>query len=242
MFVDSDDWVSPDYVKSHYDAAVRTNADIVIADYYQTDGQTHTPMCLMGRRLPEDTEFLKKKYLECGGAVWSSIYKRYIFEDNNLYFPENIFYEDNALMPSVFLSAKSIVKIDEYLYYYRQQPQSTTRIKDVRFYHRLDTAIMCIENTKRLGLYEKYEEDLKKVFFKLFFSNSICGIYERRMPHDKISYITSMVKEYLTPQELKTFINRSSRGGKIVLRATLILPMLGYTAFRLIQLIGRMRH
>lgn len=242
MFVDSDDWVSPDYVKSHYDAAVRTNADIVIADYYQTDGQTHTPMCLMGRRLPEDTEFLKKKYLECGGFLPTLIFKRKLFEDNNLYFPENIFYEDNAVGVPIMLSAKSVVKIDEPLYYYRQNPHSTTRVMDGRFYHRLDTAIMCIENTKRLGLYEKYEEDLKKVFFKLFFSNSICGIYERRMPHDKISYITAMVREYLTPQELKAFINRSNRGAKIVLRATLISPILGYTAYRLIQLISRLRH
>jgi len=241
MFVDADDWVTYDYVDKHYKAAIETDADIVIADYYQNDESGNTQICLMGKNLPIDTELMKHKYLECGGGVWTSIYKRHLFEYNNLFFPENIFYEDNAVMVSIFLSAKKIVKIDDCLYFYRQHPQSTTALKDNRFYERLKTAIMSIEHTKRLGLYAKYESGIKNAFFKLFYKNSIIGIYERfrPIPYDQIKYITSKVHDYLTPQELNNFINRCNRREKIVLKATWISPVLGLTAFRFMR---RMSH
>lgn len=85
MFVDSDDWVTSDFVDKHYKAAIVTDADIVLADYYQNYEAGNIQICLMGNNLPDDTELIKHKYLECGGPVWSSIYKRYLYEENNLF-------------------------------------------------------------------------------------------------------------------------------------------------------------
>lgn len=231
MFVDSDDWVDSKFVENHYKIAVETDADIVIADYYECRGKLYQPTCLMGKSLPEDTEYLKKRYLECGGPVWASIYKKELFVLNNLFFPEGLFYEDNAVMPSLILSARKIVKVDEFLYYYRRNPESTTGQKnDNRFFDRLETAIIAYNNTKRLGLEEKYHTELIDVFLKQFYSNTIFGIMERFRPmrFDKMKEINKTVLEHVNSKELWSFIHSRRKRERIILSLNRYSPHMAF--------------
>lgn len=188
-------------------------------------------MCLMGTNLPKDTEYLKKRYLECGGPVWASIYRKELFIKNSLFFPEGVFYEDNAVMPSLILSANKIVKIDEFLYFYRRNPQSTTgRKNDYRFFDRLDTAILAYNNAKRLGLENKYHTELIDVFLKQFYSNSIFGIMERFRPmrFDKIREINKTVLDHVGQAELSMFIHSRRKRERIILSVSRCSPRFAF--------------
>lgn len=245
MFVDSDDWVDHQYVETYYNEIVCTNAEIVFSDYYESRNGTLTYRVPLGTDCSDDTELLKHKYAEHGGPIWSAIYRRELFFDNNLFFPEHLFYEDNGIAAAIVFSAKSIVKINKPLCYYRILEQSTTRLKnDERFFHRLETSIILVNHFKRLGLFEKYRQDIVEMFLKLYYRNSILGIFEHfnPVPFNKISEIVENTKRYVSPDELQDFLSIEGTQNKILLRTANYSPKLSYLLFNLRGKISKMLH
>jgi len=59
-------------------------------------------------------------------AIWNKLWRRSIFIDNNIKFPNNVYYQDAATTP-VFLSySKKIRRIKDSLYNYTQRPDNIT--------------------------------------------------------------------------------------------------------------------
>lgn len=238
MFVDPDDFVAPDYVEKLYNKIDSSNADIVFCDYYQYENGLTTPFHLMGTNLPDDTEFLKQRYWECGGNAWSAIYKKRLFEDNNLYFAENLFYEDNAVMLPLILSSQKISRIDDCLYYYRQRSNSTARNKDdMRFFDRLETSIIMLNHTKRLNQYSKYKKGVDFAFYATYFRNTIFGSFRNftRIPFDRLSEVQDNVCRHLSKDSLEQNINAERIKTRIILKAFLCSPRISYVTFLAIE-------
>lgn len=173
MFVDSDDWVTPDFVECLYHAASKNKADIATADYYTSKNGEVIEYCHLGKNLNIDTSKIKELVLKNGCRAVTSIFRRELFFDNNLFFPENLIYEDNAIVVALFLSAKKIVKIDNIVYYYRLDNTSTTRQRNnYRFFDRLETSKMMLENARRCDPDQKYKELIERLFVRLYYVNT----------------------------------------------------------------------
>lgn len=175
-FVDSDDWVSHDMYEKLYTLACKNNADIVCSDYYiyYSDSDIR-----IGINCAEDlflkTEDERNRHFLIGECrLWTNIYKKEIFINNNLTFPEKLYYEDNAIVAALYLSATKIVKDNHPYYYYRCNNVSTTRsINNYRFFDRLQTSMMFLNNMYKLGIYEKYKDEVEYRFTELFYVTSI---------------------------------------------------------------------
>jgi hypothetical protein len=114
--------------------------------------------------------------------VWQCIYKREIFLDNDLFFPEHLFYED-AINGVLFYCAKKIAKIDDALYFYRKDNVSTARsINNYRFFERIQTAQIFLNHMKRLGLYEANKAEIDWAFIKMYYLNTINGCLTKFKP------------------------------------------------------------
>lgn len=234
MFVDSDDFVAPDYVEKLYAKINSSNADIVFCDYYQYENGLTTPFHLMGTNLPDDIEFLKQRYWEGGTTSWSGIYKKKLFVNNNLYFAENVFYEDNAIMLPLVLSAEKLGKIDNCLYYYRIRCNSIAHNKDdMRFFDRLGTSITMLNHTKRLNLYSKYKVGVDCAFYKIYFRNTIFGSFRNfsKIPFARLCEVKDNVCRHLSKDSLEQNINAERIKTRIILKAFLCSPRISYVTF-----------
>ena len=128
-FIDSDDWVAPDFLQAMFDTLTRERADIVECRVVKTDGnEEHVDV--MPPFSPDEAisccaEAALRDLIHDGifrQTVWNKLYRRSVLE--GVLFPKGRLNEDEFWTYKVFARASLIVKISRPLYYYFQRPGS----------------------------------------------------------------------------------------------------------------------
>lgn len=127
---DSDDWVDKDAYKILYEKAVESNSDMVICDWYETDGKKHT-------HFKQDIS-TTDKYALLGGLIkryisaslWNRLIRRTVIESSCIYYPTNHMMEDVALSIQITFYCKSIIYINIPLYFYFSNSNSICKKND----------------------------------------------------------------------------------------------------------------
>lgn len=195
-FIDSDDWTTPDMYEKLLKKAEETGADIVGCDYTIVQEQTMTQGNYVRNNSSEqtgvtDTQKRKKMILEPGSMV-IKIYHRDIFFQNDIRFPEHIFYEDNAIGPITMLYAKQFERVEEALYYYYQYTSSTVHtISEARCHDRMQALEIFMEACKKRGFYEEYKDEADYKFFELYYKNTLFS-YMQGCEKTKLSFIREL--------------------------------------------------
>ena len=183
-FIDADDWVTPDYYERLLNRAVETGADMVGCDYSLTDEHSMKIGKIVSNNTQEqigimNTEKYRKLLLDTGSLV-VKIYKRYIIfggQDNGTaqkIFPEDIFYEDNAISNTWMLRAKHFEYIAEPLYYYYQHAESTVHtISEKNLQDRITAGRMILEQARMNGYLETYQLEIEFIYTVLFYVNTL---------------------------------------------------------------------
>lgn len=178
MFLDADDSVRPETLSLCMAIARSHEADLVFFDYETIPGGTVSPLGRMASRLSGDE--LRKHVILHPSPVWSAMYKRSLITDNGLYFPEKVFYEDNAVALALQLSACNPVKIDAPLYGYHIYDSSVShRMNDYRFFHRLSSAVTLKSHLQRLGMYDRWRDEIDYVLLNQYYTHTITGCVYR---------------------------------------------------------------
>ena len=194
-FVDSDDWVTHDYYEKMLSKAEETGADIV-GCYYSIKYEHNYEV---GKEIPSELKELEgpmdeTKYAKAiltPGSMVIKIYKRSIFYDNGIWFPEYIFYEDNCASVLTMLHCKQFAYVDEPLYYYYQHSVSTVHHVSVeKCNNRLQAMEMLLAECYKRGFLEEYPEEMEYCFTEMFYVNTLFS-YMINMPFHKkrISYL-----------------------------------------------------
>ncbi len=194
-FVDSDDWVTKDFYEKLLKKAEETGADIVSSRYTTVNKYTfevgEIPPSAAHSYVGEmDWEKHATAILSPGSMV-VKIYKRGIFEDNGIWFPEGVFYEDNCAGQLTMLYCKHFEFVDEPNYFYYIDPMSTTHnVTKKKCNDRLDTMTYLMEECFKREFLEEYPEELEYKFTEIFYINTLFS-YMREMPFYKkrISYL-----------------------------------------------------
>lgn len=229
-FVDSDDWIDKHFVEMLYSAISTFNADIAIADCYEYNNGHLKEITYLGKNIQCSTIELKRKILLNGCPLPTSIFRRNLIFDNNLFFPEGVFYEDNAVGPAIFLSARKIIKIDNSLYYYRMNPTSTThRINDYRFFDRLETSLLALNNIKKLSNFESelaiLEEEIEWRFIRLYFIGTLFGVLSRfkPIPIDRVNSLFNGITTYIPAWRKNRYYRK-----KVSILRRILIKLLSY--------------
>lgn len=177
-FIDSDDWITPDMYERLLKKAEETGADMVGCDYHLTAEHSMK----IGRVVPNGspkqcgvlTEEKYRSLILDSGSLVVKVYRREIFMEHEIRFPEHIFYEDNAVGAAVMLQAKHYEYIPEPMYYYYQHSASTVHtITRQRCEDRMEAGRGILREAERLGYLEKYRTELCFEFTQLFFVNTL---------------------------------------------------------------------
>ena len=200
-FVDSDDWVSLDMYENLYTLAVTHDAEMVCGDYFQYYSEQDIRLRINCKpewfSLPEHER--NKRFIEGECRIWTNIIKKEVFIRNKIEFPEELFYEDNAIVTALYLSARKIVKDTHPYYYYRCNN---------------------MDNMRRLGIYEIYPEEVEFRFTELFYVNSILGAISQFDPPEK-KYVNQIKREM--EEIFPCFMKNSYYKTKVPLKLRILL-------------------
>lgn len=150
-FVDSDDWISENYIMYMYNVCEEQACDICQCGYYDViDDKGKKTDILCNPILYNSNEFLHAEYrlLQVENVIaCNKLYSASLFEE--IRFPQGRIHEDEFTIYKVISKAEKIALISTKLYYYRYRETSITN---------------CDYTYKRLDSGEAFEE--KEKFFK----------------------------------------------------------------------------
>lgn len=138
LFVDSDDWVAPDYVETLYQTAQVDNADIVMSKiYYYYSESNCIEVDPFAGLVTESTH--KEKVALSRPYITTRLFNRKLFRENNLIFQEDIWRaEEMPTAISLLTATDKISIVNKPMYYYFQRSTSISNQNqkgvDVSFY------------------------------------------------------------------------------------------------------------
>ena len=177
-FIDSDDWITPDFYERLIGKGEETGADMVGCDYHLTGEHSMKIGRVVHNNKQEQTGVLnEEKYRSLildSGSLVVKVYRREIVIDHPGRFPAGIFYEDNALANSWMLRAKHFEYIEEPLYYYYQHDTYTVHtITAKRCEDRMEAGRIMLQEARDYGYLEQYHGELEFTFATLFYVNTL---------------------------------------------------------------------
>jgi len=177
-FIDSDDWITPDMYERLLERAEETGADLAGCDYSLVSEHSMKVGQVVPNNKKEQCGVLdrdkRRSLILDGGSLVVKIFRRSMILENELWFPENIFYEDNALGCSYLVLAKHFEYIEEPLYYYYQHDASTVHtISVTRCKDRMEAGRLMLEEAKRHHYFEEFKPELEYSFTLLFYINTL---------------------------------------------------------------------
>lgn len=184
-FVDSDDKVSPDYLRVLYENAVKFNADVSQCGFVRFENEDEIVPNTKNTPVKRDKEYLYDLLAEIGPecksmgliVVWNKLIRREIVE--KISFPEGRWHEDEFYVNYLMENTNVYIESPAQLYYYRKRANSIVGENNRDNRRHLDLIAAFRERTalyKRVcdkKLYKKvkaaYHETIKiqiKVFIK----------------------------------------------------------------------------
>lgn len=200
-FVDSDDWISPEYYEKMIRRGEETGADVVGCNYSIVNTHTFEVGKEVHSHTVSDTGSMtvekRKNYLKNISSSVTKIYLASLIKDNGLTFPEDIFYEDNAACPVWAMYFKHFEYLDEPLYYYYQHDSSTVHtVTGSRCEDRLKAGEILLSEMKSRGFFNEYHEEIENIFTTVYYTNTVFSYM--RMPKGKMySFIKKIRKRML---------------------------------------------
>ncbi|MGM9869694.1 MAG: glycosyltransferase family 2 protein [Sodaliphilus sp.] len=138
-FIDSDDFVAPQYVERlmHY----ASDADAVLCGWVNFSDDDTIPAPSTCGKVRTYTAFQAVQHIlyqrhGLTHSAWGRIYRAHIFKD--VRFPKGMLYEDLAVLMPVMQQVSRLIFLPERLYYYRQRPGSILATFNPRRTHVLD--------------------------------------------------------------------------------------------------------
>ena len=123
-FVDSDDFVSPEYLQGMIENLKQADADIAICEHYRLENGTF----YFQKHDSNDIEIISsrdafKRIHQVNYAVaWGKLFKSSLFR--YVRFPVGRVYEDSFTLPKLYMFCEKIVVLPDELYCYRQRSTS----------------------------------------------------------------------------------------------------------------------
>lgn len=186
-FVDSDDFLAPDFLETLHDAAVRAGADCAVCGICLTDdtGKVIEPSLPIEVESGVRTglsvlETIREKSNMPYVVAWNKLYRRAVFE--TLRYPVGRRNEDVFVFAELFDTAKTVACIGDKLYFYRQSAQSIMRSTvTLRNLDEMWAFEHCFAYFEARGLEALMPDAEKKMFAKL------TGVYYRVTEEDRYS-------------------------------------------------------
>ena len=218
-FVDSDDWIEETMYEVLYRAIVEQDCEVsAILFQRETEEGKVVQMAQnyqFNKRCTISSVEERKQFLTKGGSlpggVYTKLYRRDFIDKHHLYFPENLFYEDNFWGGLMGYYLTSFVVIDKIQYHYMIADDSTTTGGSARHLDRLKIDVMLVEELYNRGFWKDYHNEIERRFLRSYW----CMMVKRMIlqfpvfPYEMLDVMRNTVKtlfpDYLKNPYIPTF-------------------------------------
>lgn len=248
-FIDSDDWIAPNFYAKLLAKADETGADVVGCQYNIVHSHTFEIGEKVINNTPDQSGVFdadkRKAYLAFPGSMVIKIYKHSLIKDNNLSFPEGIFYEDNCAAPIWCMYFKHFELVDEPLYYYFQHDTSTVhKITVSKCHDRMTAMELMLSEMKERGFYDEYKTELEDIYSRIYFINTLFS-YMSGSKEEGLKFVRELRNGIL--KEFPDFRNNpnykpSDEEERKMIDMCIKSPFRFYTYYNLIWFVRRLRN
>ena len=222
-FVDSDDYISEDFVKILFEAMSENNADIAIANMKRTsrrdDKNTVTDWKVSNYK-SEDALVCMLYGTPFGTSACGKLFKRKLFE--GIEFPYGKFSEDLFTIYKTILKSRSITYIgfDGYFYYYRDEGSIVVSGYKKKHLEALDAVDDIEESVKGKGRFDNaLSTQYINVIYDIAARNPLLSEFRnKRIQNNLKAHRMSVLKDSNAPKRLRGFAAISLLGNRIVLK------------------------
>lgn len=210
-FIDSDDWIELDYFEKLYSITLTGDCDIVSC---QNERDYSTSLTFFKERstgkknrfMLIDTIEKRKLFFNlqsAGFAAWGKIIRKSLLIDNQIYFPENLAYEDSYWGPLLHFYASRVYLVEEKLYHYFVNRQSTVLQKDADYHiDWLTVQSMKWDEWEKRGFLNNYRDELEYDFLCTCYLGFLKIIFLR---YTKPSYSLYLLVKEITLQKIPDY-------------------------------------
>jgi glycosyltransferase involved in cell wall biosynthesis len=202
-YVDSDDWIDPDMYRILYDAITTHNCDLS-AVLFQRDYEhgkiydCRSDKMIFGKKVTIHTVEERKKFLKSGlpGGVYTKLYRADFLRQNNIFFPEHLFYEDGFFGALVAYSLSSYIIIDTIRYHYMLNLSSVTTENGVGHLDRLKIDVMMVQELQKRGYMKDYYYEIEDSFLQSYWCMMLKRLFLQFsvFPYDILEVMRKTVK------------------------------------------------
>ena len=175
---DSDDWIDLGMYQAMYETAEKNLSDLVISDYYFSDGEKEY---YWGQKCKDKEEIVRGLLNNrISGALWNKMIRREILDDSFI-FPEENMCEDFVFTIQYLLRSTRIDFVEKPLYHYVRHKSAFSMSfdsvieKSRQIRRNMDTAFDVL---KESGEWDKYRHDI--VHQKLYVKNNLLPVIEHQ--------------------------------------------------------------
>ena len=213
-FVDSDDYIHPQFLEYMLKYCINYKSDITMCDYLSVNtdidslplNSVETHIFMNSNDALHELVFGNKIPLI---ICCNKLYRNNLF--NKLRFPEGKFHEDEFVAHRLLHNANKICSIDQYLYYYRRNDKSITGTAYSE--HNFDRIIGRLERAdflKTIGMREEYVDVLKDIKSLIKNAEKYCLESENEKVKSKLNDIVKRYNEYSSDEYLDDEIDIGS--------------------------------
>ena len=176
-FVDSDDYIDEKMYRNMYEYAITNNCEIVCCGYSKIYKETEKKIELEIQKDDKKEDII----LKARPYAWNKIYKKNIFNEYKIEFPEGYIFEDICTIYPLMMKSKNIGYINECYYNYICYREDSIMLQknrnDIKI---LDIMQILNDYCKREGLIEKYyklicEINVRHIFYRLSEMTKFCN-------------------------------------------------------------------
>lgn len=128
-FIDSDDFISPDYIQILLNNLLKENAQIAECQYYDYFDEDKILIDHENEDITilSNLQALRSMYNFKGFSImiWNKLYKKELF--NNIRFPKGKLHEDVFTTYKLIYKSEKIIQTSKKIYYYRQRQNSISK-------------------------------------------------------------------------------------------------------------------
>ena len=196
-FVDSDDTIRADALTVINCFLEKEQADLLAFDLMDVDEQGNHLAKEKGITWEYKGVFSineMPQILFVSPSACNKIFKRTLFEQDHIRFPEHVWFEDLFTIPKIYLHAKKIGYIDESLYLYLQRQGSIMKNSNIEKNKDIMGALEeIVLYYKKNDVYERFKEEMEYL--------AIVNVYllasVRVLKGNRKSYLLSELKGYM---------------------------------------------
>ncbi|MBR5515352.1 MAG: glycosyltransferase family 2 protein [Clostridia bacterium] len=211
LFVDSDDTVVKNTLSILANKIKETGSDIIAFNIY-TENALGERNALNSNYACYSKPFTLKEHPEFLLSLpnaWSRIWKKTLYTENNIQYPERAWYEDIRTTLKVFAKAESIFTINDNLYVYLQREGSIMRSANIeRNVEIIDAFEDIISWFKQQGLFEEYKDELCRLAIDNIIIAASVRVLMANTKHPLLTKFKDYTKENFPDFKKNKYINK----------------------------------